>query len=222
MKVTSGSGDGSGYGSGDGYGDGYDYGSGDGSGSGDGYGDGYDYGSGDGSGSGSGYGSGDGSGDGSGYGDEFIKSINGESLYMIDGIPTLIDHIHGFAAKARIFNSDLTTTPCYVVKRGDYFAHGDTLRKAVEAANAKLFEYMPEEDRIAAFVAAHDRDKLYAAIDFFEWHNKLTGSCEAGRKAFVRNHNYSMEKEYSVAEFIAMTENDYGGNVIAKLKKFYT
>ena len=177
------------------------------------------YGDGDGSGYGSGYGDGDGSGYGYGSG---IKSINGESFYIIDGIPTFIDHIHGFAAKARIFNSDLTTTPCYVVRRGRYFAHGGTLRKAVESADAKLFEDMPEEDRIAAFVAAHDRDKLYAATDFFEWHNKLTGSCETGRKAFVRNHNYSMEKEYSVAEFIAMTENDYGGNVIAKLKKFYT
>ena len=74
-----------------GYGDGYGYGSG--SGYGDGYGDGYGYGSG----SGYGDGSGDGYGDGSGYS---LKSINGETIYMIDNLQTLIYHIRGNVAKS--------------------------------------------------------------------------------------------------------------------------
>ena len=58
-------------------------------------------GSGDGSGSGSGSGSGDGYGDG--YGDG-IKEINGQRVYMIDGVPTLIDRVRGDYAKGSILS----------------------------------------------------------------------------------------------------------------------
>ena len=124
-----------GYGSGSGYGCVDGDGSGDGSGSGSGYGYGYGDGSGYGSGSGYGYGygsgygdgSGDGSGSGSGFGD--VTSFAGDSVNMVDNVPTIIDHVHGNAAKVRILMSDFTTKDCYVVKNEDgILSHGDTLR----------------------------------------------------------------------------------------------
>lgn len=212
----SGSGDGSGYGldSGSGYGFGYGYGCGGGSGydggSGSGCGDG-----GGGSGSGSTYGSGDGSGDGSG-----IKMINGNTVYMIDVVPTLIDHVHGNIAKGRILSSDLTLNPCYVVKYGDLFAHGETLREAMRALNEKLFEDMPVEKRIKAFLKAFPGDGKYSVKAFFDWHNRLTGSCEMGRKVFAREHEIDIEHgEMTVDEFIRLTRNAYGGEVIRELEK---
>ena len=121
-------------------------GSGDGSGSGSGYGDGYGYGYGSGSGSGYGDGSGYGSGygDGSGYG---IKSFNGEPVHRIDGVNTLIRSVRGNTAHGAIVNKDLTLTPCYIVKQDGVFAHGETLREAMEDLRDKLFEDMPEDDR---------------------------------------------------------------------------
>lgn len=87
-----------------------------GSGSGYGYGDGYGYGSGYGYGGGYGYGSGDGSGDGSG-----IKSFNGEQIYRIEGVNTLIHSVRGNIAHGAILNGDLTLTPCYIVKQDGFF-----------------------------------------------------------------------------------------------------
>ena len=121
----SGDGDGSGYGSGDGYGDG----SGDGSG----------YGSGDGYGDGSGYGSGDGSGDGSGYGSgDGVKSINGNPIYVVDNIPTIITNVKGNIAKGFILHTDLSLTPCFIVKKNNQFSHGNTLHEAFESLQEML------------------------------------------------------------------------------------
>jgi hypothetical protein len=146
---------------GHGYGDGIGDGIGDGRGYGRGYGDGY----------GRGYGSGDGSGDGRGYGygdgDE-IKSINGNRIWMIDDQQTIIDRVRGNVAKGGMLRSDLTIMPCYIVKQDGLFAHGATLRDAMDALWDKLFEDMPEDDRIQAFVAEHEPGKAYPNQDLFD------------------------------------------------------
>lgn len=50
-------------------------------------------------------------------------------------------------AHGAILNGDLTLTPCYIVKQDNIFAHGETLREAMEALRDKLFEDMPEDER---------------------------------------------------------------------------
>ena len=184
------------------------------SGSGDGYGSGS--GSGDGSGSGSGYGSGSGSGDGSG-----LEEINGERIYQIDDVQTVIRSVHGNVAKGVIVNGDLTLTPCFVVKQDNLFAHGETLREAMEALRDKLFEDMPEAERIEAFMAEHELHKAYPNRDLYDWHHRLTGSCDMGRRTFVADHGIDMDGETTVDEFIRLTENAYGGEVIRRLKERY-
>ena len=188
-----------------------------------GYGDGSGYGYGDGS--GDGYGYGDGSGDGSGYGSgdgDGINAVNGDLVHMIDGVPTILKSVHGNVAKGFILQDDLTLTPCFVAKGNSQFAHGDTLREAMSALNDKLFEDMPEEERIAEFVKAHpDKDKSYPNQDLFDWHHRLTGSCLAGRNAFVKDRGLTLDGETTVTDFIELTKNAYNGSVIRNLAKAY-
>ena len=208
----SGSGDGDGSGSGYGYGDGdgYGYGYGDGSGYGDGYGSGY----GDGYGSGSGSGDGYGSGDGDGYG---IRSFNSEPVYAIDGVPTILRHVRGNVAHGVILNRDLTTTNCYVAKQDNIFAHGETLAKAMEALRDKLFGDMPVEERIEAFLKETEDGKAYPAQYFYDWHHRLTGSCDMGRRQFARDHGIDVDSDtMTLREFLALTKDAYGGSVIRK------
>ena len=177
--------------------------------SGDGYGDG------DGCGSGYGDGCGCGSGDGYGYG---IKSFDGKDICLIDNIQTVITAVFGNIAKGFVLNSDLTLTPCYVAKQGDIFAHGNTLKEAIDALHEKLFDDMPEEDRIAEFFKAHSPGVKYPAKDLFVWHNRLTGSCEAGRMSFVRSHDIDLENDtFTIEEFINLCKDSYGGETIKKL-----
>ena len=214
-------GDGSGCGYGDGYGDGCGYGDGDGDGDGDGSGDGSGCGYGDGSGCGygDGYsdGDGDGSGDGSGCGNG-IKRFNGEPVFRIDGVNTLIRSVRGNTAHGAIVNKDLTLTPCYIVKQDGVFAHGETLREAMEALRDKLFEDMPEDERIDAFLRETDREKPYPTQYFYDWHHRLTGSCDMGRKQFARDHGVDIDHgTMTLTEFLELTKDAYGGDVIRKV-----
>lgn len=189
------------------------YGDGDGSGDGSGYG----YGSSDGYGSGYGDGSGSGSGYGYGYG---IKSINGDIVYQIDSIPTVIKHIKGNVAKGFILNSDLSLSPCYIIKGHNKFAHGETLEKALKDLEDKIFEDIDTDEAIELFLKEFsDLNKKYPAKDFYLWHNRLTGSCEMGRNSFVKNGGYDLEHDmFTVQEFIDITRNAYGGDIIKQLE----
>ena len=189
------------YGSGKGSGDGYDFGNGSGSGFGDGDGDGYDF----------------VDGYGNGY-DDNIKSFDGKDVFLIDGIQTIITAIFGNVAKGYILENDLTLTPCYVAKSGNTFAHGNTLKEAIDALHDKLFDDMPEEDRIAEFFKTHSPGVKYPAKDLFVWHNRLTGSCEAGRMSFARSHDIDLGNDtFTIEEFVSLCKDSYGGETIKKL-----
>ena len=165
--------------------------------------------SGYGSGSGSGYGSGDGSGSGSG-----IKKYDGEDVHMIDGAQTIITAVHGNIAKGFILQGDLTLTPCFIAKVEDCFAHGETARAAVEAARDKAFEDLPQEERITAFLDAIKPNTEYPVMTLYDWHHRLTGSCEAGRKAFAKDHGIDLSADMTREAFFELTKDAYGGSVI--------
>ena len=173
---------------------------------------------GDGDGDGYGYGDGDGYGSSSGYGDG-VTSIGGKFFYSIDGTSTSIDGVRGNIAKGHILRSDLTLEPCYIVKGGRFFAHGKTIREAQEALQEKLLEGMIDEERVDAFLSEFNPDTEYPAKAFYDWHHRLTGSCEFGRNAFAKDHGIDVEHDsMTVQRFVELTENAYGGNVIRMVK----
>ena len=208
------------FGYGNDYGYGYDYGNiyDPGSGSGDGSGYGYGYGSGFGDGSGYGYGYGDGYGYGNGYGDG-IKSFNGEFVYLIDDVQTIISTIKGNLAKGFILNSDLSLSPCYICKGNGYFAHDETLKDAREALRGKILTNMNIDETIKQFLSTFEKEKKYPAKDFYDWHHYLTGSCEMGRKSFLRDRNIDFDDMYTVDEFIDICKDSFGNEAILKLKE---
>jgi len=177
------------------------------------------YGSGDGSGSGDGYGYGSGSGSGSGYGDG-LKMINNQRVYMIDGVQTIIKSIKGNLASGFIVNSDLTLTPCFIAKGENQFAHGSTAKEAVESLQAKLLKSTPIEKRIEMFNDKFEKSVKYPAIEFYNWHHILTGSCKFGRDSWCKDRGINIDSDtFTVQEFIELTKNSYGNDVINQLNK---
>ena len=139
---------------------------------------------------------------------------------MIDDTPTFIDSVHGNYARGRILQSDLTTKDCFIAKvYGRYFAHGETLKQAFDDAMGKSFQDMPEDERIARFKEQYPgNDVKIPARELFDWHNRLTGSCEMGRNNFVHNHGIDVDNDsFTVREFVELTKNDYGGSTIRKI-----
>lgn len=215
-------GDCNGNGDGDGYGDGYGYVDGCGDGYGYGYGYGYDNGHGYGHGCGDGYGYDSGNGSGFDCSNDYdcndITFLDGHSVYIVDGIPTIITNAKRNLAKGFMLNNDLTTTPCYIAKCGNTFAHGETLTCAREALQDKLFDNMSEEERIDVFLNTFNTTDKYPAKLFYNWHHRLTLSCEMGRQAFVKNHGIDLDNDvFTVHEFCELCKNDYGNSVIRKI-----
>ena len=173
---------------------------------------------GDGSGDGDGDGYGYGSGDGSGYGPDVFC---GKKVLCIDGISTIISAVHGNIAVGEILHSDFTTEKTYIVKHDGLFAHGKTLHEARDALLEKMFDDMPETERIEKFVDAHSIDGTYPNIDFFNWHHRLTGSCEHGRMAFAMNHGIDLSGIMTTSEFLELTKDDYGGDIIKRVIETY-
>ena len=170
---------------------------------------------------GNGYGNGYGDGDGNGYGNgSQIKSINGLRVYQVDSVATIIYNVHGNYAVGGILNSDLTITPCYIAKCGNFFAHGKTLREAFADTREKYESNAPLEDRISNFNAKFpDNDKPVSGRELFSWHHILTGSCRMGREQFCIDKGLDIDAEYTVRQFIRITEHAYGMNVIKQLKE---
>ena len=231
--LSLGSGDGSGYGSVSGYGSGSGhgsvsvsgYGSVSGHGDGSGYGSGHGLGSGDGSGYGygSGYGSGDGYGSGYGSGDgDGVKEVNGDTVYIVDDVPTIIKSVRGNIAQGFILQHDLTQKPCCIVKEQNKFAHGSTLHDAFTALQEKLYYGSTEEERIEAFRKKFpEYDTLYPNRDLFAYHHVLTGSCRMGRESFCLSKGIDLEGSTTVREFVNLTKDSYGCDIIRKLPDVY-
>ena len=213
-----GSGDGSGFGFGSGYGYGFGFGFGSGDGIGFGFGSGDGNGSGYGYGNGSGYGSGYGNGSGYGYGNG-ISKYNNHYVFIIDNISTIITSIHGNVAKGFILNKNLTLEKIFVAKGNNKFAHGKTLKEAVADLQEKIFDDLGIEEKIEMFNKQFNRFDKYIGEEFYKWHHILTGSCTAGRNNFVRENNLDLKKFYTVDEFIKITKDSYGGNIIKKLRE---
>lgn len=175
-----------------GYGHGYGHGSG--------YGSGYS--SGDGSGYRDGYGDGDGSGYGLGYG-ENVKEINGNTVYIVDNVPTIIKSVRDNIAQGFVLLSDLTLKPCYIVKEQSKYAHGDTLHDAFSALQEKLYDDSTEEERIEAFRKEFpEYDTPYPNRDLFTYHHVLTGSCRMGRESFCKDKGIDLDGSTTVREFV--------------------
>ena len=185
--------------------------------SGSGYGSGDDSGSGSGddSGSGYGYGYGDDSGDG-------VKEVNGDTVYIVDYVPTIIKSVRDNIAQGFILQRDLTLKPCYIVKEQNMFAHGDTLHDAFTALQEKLYDNSTEEERIEAFRKKFpEYDTLYPNRDLFTYHHVLTGSCRMGRESFCKDKGIDLDGSATVREFVELTKDSYGGDVICKLPEVY-
>lgn len=181
---------------------------------------------GDGMGYGSGYGRGDGSGDGSGYGSGYgsgcgIYVFDGHKVYNVDGIPTCIEQVHGNYAIGFTF-PDFSRKKCYIAKVDNCFAHGDTLRDAVNDATAKALKAKPVEERIKEVVKLHPYPTVPVSNkELFELHNTLTGSCEFGRMQFCKQHGISLDDSMTMADFCKITANEYGEKVIRQLAEAY-
>ena len=171
-----------------------------------------------------GYGNGNGYGNGYGYGDgNGIINFAGHTIYNIDIVPTCITQVHGrrYAIGFTIKDNSVKV-PCYIARVDNSFAHGETLRDAVNDATAKALQAKPVEERVKEVVKLHPYPTVpISNKELFKLHNTLTGSCEFGRRQFCEQHGISLDDSMTMADFIDKTKGEYGGEAIRQLAEAY-
>ena len=164
--------------------------------------------------SGSGYGSGYGSGDGDGDKLEFLS----DSTYEIDGIFCRFELIHKEWAKVTVISkADFSESLAFIAKYENCFAHGNTIREAMQDAMEKYFSKLCFEQVKERLIAEFKEKKSLTVAELYNWHGALTGSCRFGRSQFQREHGLKDEDTLSLEEFVELCGNVYGGEKIKKL-----
>ncbi len=143
----------------------------------------------------------------------------GNRVYYIDEIPCVINSIKSDYALVEVIEyNGLNTSSMYVAKKDGFFAHGHTLEEAIKDANEKWMVSQTVEEKIEQFKIQFKKGILYKAQLFYDWHTLLTGSCKAGKDMWISQKGISLEGDMTVAQFIDITKNEYGAEIIRRLQ----
>jgi len=143
-------------------------------------------------------------------------------VHYIDSLPCVIKSIKGDIALVDIVGvMDFSLSSMFVAKHGGLFAHGKTIKEAVEAVQDKWAESRSIEERIEEFKSQFKKEVSYEAALFYKWHTTLTGSCKSGKDFWIHQQGIDLSAKMTVQEFISITVNAYGGETIRQLAEHY-
>lgn len=149
-----------------------------------------------------------------------FNQMHNTTIYYIDSIPTIIYNVKGDIAKGAILSeNDMTLTPCFIMKKGDVYAHAKTLHEAHKIVHDKFEKKYNVDDRINKFKNEFpDFNIKVKAKELFNWHYYLTGSCALGKIALLNDKHIDLENDMvSVHDFIELSRDKFGWDVIVKL-----
>ena len=136
------------------------------------------------------------------------KSIDGY-LFVIESTKVKGDTTiyKGYNIK-NVKDNVITKDECYVAEQGVYYAHGKTIKKAVEDVNFKTISEKLKKEPI-------NKDTV---IDM-KYYRLITGACEMGVQSFIKGNG--LKESYKASELLPILEqsNAYG---LSKFKELLT
>jgi hypothetical protein len=134
---------------------------------------------------------------------------NGKYI-LIDGIfSEVVDHKGGVYRTRNIGKTKIQ----YAVTDGSKWAHGDTLDEAKKDLIYKISDRSTE--RYKGLELSHQ----FSFEEAVECYRSITGACAAGVRGFVESKGFTTDKKATIAEMIAMTTDQYGGE---KFSSFFS
>jgi len=98
-----------------------------------------------------------------------------------------------------------------VARKGNTFAHGDSIREAIQDLRFKMAKKNIEEYRDLT------RDSVLTFEEAMMMYRVITGSCQYGVNRFLEENSIE-EKNYTVGEILELTHGQYGHE---RLKDFF-
>ena len=103
------------------------------------------------------------------------------------------------------YGSDKIT---YLVKDGDIYSHGETLKEAKESLKYKI------SNRDISEFEKYTLDDELDDITIIRMYRAITGACEAGTKYFCENNK--LPKKCTIRKAIELTQGQYGNESFRK------
>ena len=93
----------------------------------------------------------------------------------------------------------------------------------MQAAQEKYNNNRPLHEKIADIIKKYPSfNTMVLHSELYSLHHVLTGSCKFGRDEFVKAHGLDPNNgEMTIRDFIKLTKNAYGGDIILQLKEAY-
>ena len=143
--------------------------------------------------------------------DVYYILLNGEftECVKIDGIISIVIKKYKNVYKVQNLGSDRES---YIVKDGDIYSHGDTIKEAKDGLLYKI------SNRDTSKYNDLTKDTKVTLKEAIEMYRVITGACEGGTRYFVENILKKVKEDYTVQEVIDLTTGQYNHE---KLVKFF-
>ena len=141
--------------------------------------------------------------------DVYYILLNGEfnECVEIDGIMSIVLKKHKNVYLVQNLGS---TKKSYIVKDGDIYSHGDTVKEAKESLIYKI------SNRDTSKYTTYSLNTKLTKKEAIEMYRVITGACEAGTRYFVENN--IIPEDLTVKKVIDITVGQYGNE---SLKEFF-
>ena len=139
-----------------------------------------------------------------------IKTVDGY-CYIIEKLKKRNNiMIYSGGDLVNITDGAIKTEPCYVAEKGNYTAHGNTIKQAITDLQFKIISEKLRKEPINA-----------DTIITVQYYRIVTGACQAGCESWLRQNNIT-KTEYTAAELLPILENSnaYGYQSFKQLCNF--
>lgn len=140
--------------------------------------------------------------------------------YLVDGKLNGVPHIIADSILSRVVSKkgDVykvinhgSSEVSFLIKRGDVYSHGKTLKEAQESLIYKL------KDQDTSAYGDYTLNTVLPYEDCITMYRTITGACEFGVRSFVESQP-KVKNHYTIKEIVELTEGQYGHQ---KLVQFF-
>ena len=127
---------------------------------------------------------------------------------IADGILSEVINHKGNVYRVKNYGEEEIT---YLIKDGDTYSHGDTLKEAKDSLVYKI------SNRDTSVYKGYTLETIVTLEQAIKMYRVVTGACEGGTRHFVETHK--LPKKMTVKELIEITQGKYGNDKLVEFVK---
>ena len=154
-----------------------------------------------------------------------ITNFCGEKVYQVCGFDIVDPKLIKLKNNGRyIFGTRITnqfkTIPWYIIVEEGIMGFGTTKAAATESLSESFYKIYNFEERVERFCRHFEMGKKYPALEFLDWHHRVTGSCKESRDKWAENSIYA-DQNVTTLQFFTVARNLYRNNQFRKFENMY-